>query len=630
MFLKSFLAIAAIVVLSLPALALPVTKKDQAVALQAALAELKTHYGLIKYKEQVLGISYDQLEQKYLGLIENAMTLEELHELQPRQKRDVLPPEEFRQLLVGLAAEFQDGHLNIRRNTAKGSTLGLEVAAFGNRLIITGYNPDFYVPSAVDVPLRDGDEILEINGRKVQDIAQENMLYAPRATFQSRLDTALEATVNLSHSIFRAKKEGELAQLKILRTDSQGNQFIINASFHWLTGTLDSNGFYHRPGDPKIPKDGQGPEQFVFGHKGMTRSYFSEGIKNLGFNHGALMDVGAIVNSDIKSKKFGSGKNSLKPVTRLSAYTVPFNNLRIGVIRVPNYSPEGGAAEMMNELEWIHQALNYMEYNTDGVILDLVSNNGGFVYYVSQLVRMFATEEIPGVTVDYKLTETLLKTFAGRAKAEAPEKNNVAISREAGMANFATVELSGLEMEILNDLYEKGVEWSGPRPFMGTTPSLEAGTPGKILAGGIRPYSKPVMVLNDGRSASGGDFGAAIFKQSGRAMLMGSTSMGLGAPVYRETPVLPGSEMSMRCPFGMCLRSDGLPIENVGVPVDVQRLPKPEDVKDGFTQFSMDVLSAAAAMIQGATAAQIQMALDKIHPRDIVTLPKSSPRKIRS
>jgi hypothetical protein len=97
---------------AMPALALD-TKAEQLVALDAVLAELKTHYGMIRFKEEHFGLRYDALRAKYAALVDEAMTLEEKLGFVPRVTRDVLPPDEFRQLLVALGAEFRDGHLTL-------------------------------------------------------------------------------------------------------------------------------------------------------------------------------------------------------------------------------------------------------------------------------------------------------------------------------------------------------------------------------------------------------------------------------------------------------------------------------------------------------------------------------------
>ena len=127
-------------------------------------------------------------------------------------------------------------------------------------------------------------------------------------------------------------------------------------------------------------------------------------------------------------------------------------------------------------------------------------------------------------------------------------------------------------------------------------------------------YTKPVLILNDTRSGSGGDFFPAAMQANGRAMIFGETSLGLGGPVYRGQASMPGSEMSMRCTYGMCHRADGLPIENVGIVPDVLRPVTEEDLRGGFSAYAKDALKLAARLAAGAT--RDELVADETKKRD--------------
>lgn len=600
---------------------LPKTKKEQIVALETIIAELTTHYGLSEYKAQALGVDYAGLKKKYRNLINSATTLEEYHGLHPKVKRPVLPPEEFRQLLIGLGAEFEDGHLNIRRNRQQGSTLGLETAAFGNKLIITGFNNDFLIARGLSEALQVGDEIIAVNGRPVGEIAKENFLYAQRATYRSQMDFALETIANVPHAVLREKKEGEPVELTVSRPAQPlgKNPKLIKAKLHWFTADIDSMGFYVKPGTSATVKDGQGPETYVFGHKGVTDSYFSEGLKNLNLPLGSVIDIGQLINAQITPKSRSSdaqGFNNdsglpVKAVTRLRAYLVNFHGRRIGVIRIPNYSPNGEMPEVMNEVQWLQHAIQYFENQADGLIFDQVGNNGGYIKYGSEVTRLFAHEELKGTTINIKLNETLLRNFGDRGKEEGGPRLPPSYPMNPYENNWAVEKLDDLQMEILREKYKNGEDWSGPIPYNGVAPGIKAETPGAILGAGLPTFSKPLLIINDSRSASCGDFVPGILQANKRALVIGSTSMGLGAPVYRSIESMPGSEMSLRCPFGLCRLSNNQPLENVGVPVDFYRPPNITDLKGGFQSFSYDVLATMASILDGVPMELIQTYLDK-------------------
>src|SRR5690242_10037444 len=78
------------------------TKEKQVRALNAIIDELGTHYGMLRYKEEQFGVNLQEVNRRYAYLIENAMTLEEFYELDPKVQREILSPDQFRQLMIGL------------------------------------------------------------------------------------------------------------------------------------------------------------------------------------------------------------------------------------------------------------------------------------------------------------------------------------------------------------------------------------------------------------------------------------------------------------------------------------------------------------------------------------------------
>jgi hypothetical protein len=156
----------------------------------------------------------------------------------------------------------------------------------------------------------------------------------------------------------------------------------------------------------------------------------------------------------------------------------------------------------------------------------------------------------------------------------------------------------------LKEKLDAGEKYSGYLPYMGTVDNINEGDPGIIVAGGNPTYGGKVMILNDRRSASGGDFFPAIM-QNVRALVFGSTSRGLGGPVYSSIDSLGAVQMFFRCTFGVCRKANGLPFENVGVVPDVQRDFTVEDLRRGGAPFALDALKAAVLYLQGKTPEQI-------------------------
>src|SRR5262249_28822632 len=141
------------------------TKTKQVVAMEAILAELDTHYGMTTtFKEPMFGVTTNGLRQKYTRLINEAKTLEEELGMDPVQPREILPVEEFRQLMIGMVAELKDGHANISRPDRDVTMLGLRAAAIGEKLYVTKISKDLLAQESSMMKIEPGDEIVELNG----------------------------------------------------------------------------------------------------------------------------------------------------------------------------------------------------------------------------------------------------------------------------------------------------------------------------------------------------------------------------------------------------------------------------------------------------------------------------------
>ena len=598
------------------------TKQEQRTAFEAMLAELKTHYGMIKFKEQQLGITYDQVEQKYLRLIDTATTLEEDAGLQPKVERAILPIEEFRQMMIGLAAEFKDGHTNILRQSKNAWTLGIRTAAIDGHLFVVGFNKTYFNANSTFPQLQIGDEVLEVDGRPVTAIAKENALYMSLATEASRSNGALEKILNVSGRWLRAKVTGAPVTVKFARAANPSQ--IIEGHFHWsstkdysdLVGASRYVTPVKTPNEKAIEKEKLKDLPYTFGDSSTTKTYFSEGLTKLGMPRGTVSDVGKLLNVEIMEAKnrmnagmpHDSELASLEPIERLAAYTVRYNGKVFGVLRMPNYSPDSGFGGALNELRWLGQMVNVLEHSTDGLIIDQLSNGGGFVYEFSQFVRLFASHgEIATAVMDVKLSDTF---FSSHSETVNPDEDHE-FPVEGLRRNYSRMKLEDGAMQKMREAFARGEKWSGPVSFMGGSNEMIQNEMGEVVGQKDKVYSKPILLLNDGRSASGGDFMPAAMQASKRAIIMGETSMGLGGPVYRSQEAMPGSEMFMRCTMAYCVRADGLPIENMGVVPEVRRAIGIDDVKAGFGAYAHDVLEAAWLTAGGMDGATINAKLNE-------------------
>ncbi|MCB0421804.1 MAG: hypothetical protein KDD61_12465 [Bdellovibrionales bacterium] len=572
------------------------TKSQQYAALEAVLAELEVHYGMERFKEREFAITINGLRKKYRRLIRTATTLEEDAGFEAKKERKILSPRQMQLLLVGLAAELRDGHTNISTKSVNIATLGIHSAAIDGKLYVTGFSENLYSGQAVVTEVKVGDEIVSINGVPVQELAKRNLLYVQDGTYAAREQAALEMTITIPYALLPEVKEGDVATL-VFRRAQQGE---FEGKFNWIEAAdfIQLRSMFPN----EFPNPSEGAEfdngHFVFGRSGYVRSYFREGLKNL--PPGSISDVGLQFNAELeaaaKEPKRRKGEMILQPTQRIPAYIIHYKGKNIGVIRIPSYSPN----EIMNEYMWVLNVLNRMNYSTDMLVIDQLGNSGGSVFLVMKWLGLFASgRPLTTVSTDTKISETLLEMHQqGLLASQGRDRR--------GPHRYSDLRMNARELAFMREHYDSGNVWTGLRGDMGSYISHEEGEAGQMYPDEFATYDKPILLINDSRSASGGDFFPAMMQHNHRAVIMGETSKGLGGPVYRSVDSMPGSEVSMRCTSGYCERPNGLPVENRGAVPDIFRGVTPYDLLDEFRSYSYSVLEAGLALLKGTALEEIQ------------------------
>ena len=583
------------------------SKQEQRAAMEAILLELNVHYGMAEFKKEQFGVTIEKLRSKYGSLIDKAMTLEELNGLEagPNPKRAILSQLEFQQIMIGLIAELRDGHVNTLRQTRNAATLGIQTVAIDGRLYVAGFYDAFFLPNQFTQKVEIGDEILEVNGESVQSIARKRLLYTFGGTFESRWDRALRNVIEVPYALYMPMPEGQSVDLKLKKGEKTyvGRVPWVERRDYDFVRSL-----FMRDEDHSM-RAMMEDAPIAYGGSGFVRSYFRQGLLNMRMAEGTIMDVGSLLNQELINAKMQrmmsrtplsmeEQMQEVAPVTRLLAHIVRYKGKNIGVLRIPSYSP-GSFMDLRNELLWLQKMMSRLEASTDMLVLDVLSNSGGSVFQASRITSYFAKDEpLPSIKMNLRLNETLIESLR-------PSGNEPHIE-ELRPKKFVEWHLDKKFFATLEEKFKKGEKWSGFHPAFSLGIEGHGDDFGRLFAPLSVSYKKPLLILNDRFSGSGGDFVPAILQAAGRAYVMGEISAGLGGPVYRNISSMPGSELSMRCTMGMCLRSDDLPIENLGVVDDVPRYIRQGDMKDGFRSYAQDVLEVALGVIEGKDRKKLQ------------------------
>lgn len=250
--------------------------------------------------------------------------------------------------------------------------------------------------------------------------------------------------------------------------------------------------------------------------------------------------------------------------------TFKFEELTIGYIRIPNYSPPS----MPVALTQFEQELAFMTANTDGLIVDEMRNNGGLLCF---------GEEIAARLIPYQFRATGFATrpFFSRIIGFY----NAMISAINAGAPQQVIDQYRMLYEALLKANQQGKTLTDSLPFC--TSSLTRDP--LVRNGNLVAYQKPIMMLIDEFSLSTADSVPSMFQDAKRGPLFGMRTNGAGG---NNTTFDAGSYGEGTTGMTLALQTrkggvgvQGYPftnlIENVGVQPDI---PSDYMTKDNLLQ----------------------------------------------
>ncbi len=186
---------------------------------------------------------------------------------------------------------------------------------------------------------------------------------------------------------------------------------------------------------------------------------------------------------------------------------------KIGYIRIPDFAP----ADQNGALTLFAREMDFFEKNTDGVIVDVMRNPGGSVFYTNTILSLLHFYKWRSIPFEVRATSAWIVDISSsieQAKAQGAPQNIIdllqAIKDEIVTANRAN----------------RGR--TKPIPLDDVTIDRD---PATDVRGNMIALTKPVMVLIDELTASGGDAFAATIQDNSRGLLFGQRTMGAGGNV---------------------------------------------------------------------------------------------------
>lgn len=631
------------------------TKEQQLKALDEMLNAIEYNYAGLEGKQELFGLSLPKLKEKYEKMINDAITVDEFYNIVPKVQREVLSPQDARYLLVALSSEFHDGHFSLVTQAMGATTVGLKTVAVGGRLYVSGINKSYIQIDHEERPAQERDEIIKLDMRSIDFYKNRNLHFVGNGTIEARIDEALERILEVPAALLPAvPHKNDVVKITFRR----GEEEFTN-TYKWVD--LDAIELT-RPVSPSRAKREEAPFLYdaplIFGAKGAVRSPFFEGLENsikmsrsktsTNSNSSSnpnsemvFIDVGTSLNFERTAKlKTLSSQFSVStvynprqtaispaehnqllellemngPVKRIRAYMVGTPEKPVAaVLRIPSYFPHGGMLEVYKEISFIEEAIEVFKQpgGPDVLIIDQVSNPGGYTQYAHMLLSLLTPTDTPmiGLRGRLLLNESLLNTYLNSTKENK---------------DLRAQEDLRAQTEELRRQYESGERMSAPLAY-GLDQTIDFTKPNALITSDSTGVSwdKKIIILADSRSASCAEIVPAILQDNNglynnskdinnlRVIVLGEKTMGLGNPLIGHMGKLNYSETVMRCPYAVCTRANGEYIENIGVAPDVDRALTVDDWSKGFTAYFDDVINVAQLFSQGKSLKDIKLFLNK-------------------
>jgi hypothetical protein len=484
---------------------------------------MKAGYGPLKYKKDNFNIDVDILRAQYAPTIAETKT-----------------NAEFYYKLLQFIAEFHDGHFRATLPTDLKASVPFDTDLVGDKVLIGEINRELLKES--DFPFQKGDELVAVDGVETVEVLRQLQSYRGLGFDQSeRRIAAMAITVRDGKRM--PIPRGEVT-FKIRRGTSTA---IEEAKLTWkVEGTeldeVDMPAHLRALRRVRTPAAANYDEISTFALMNELKNPQTERTFRCSGDSRIKRPEGATV---ILEKPF-------------VAYYYPTAKGNLGYLRIPHYSPEDGNYD--KRFAQYEYAISELEKNTVGLVIDQDHNCGGSVEYLHRLLSLLMPTSFQPMQFQLLANKQEYLRFNEWVK-ESPEHS---IERNNAIRVRDLIKTSWLNGDFMTPMTS----------ISGETVRL----PNAIH------YTKPIVVLIDELSGSGGDAFPSMMKGFGRAKLIGTRTMGLGGHVVAQPPLF-YSQITPEMTKSLFYRPDGVAVENNGAEPDFQYNITRDDFTYGYTDY---------------------------------------------
>ena len=509
---------------------------------------------------------------------------------------------DFQEALIDYVASLNDAHDGIFFFSNFSASLGFTVDIYDGKVLIDSV--DRVVLPAAQYPFDVGDELVALDGQPVQSVIASFRKYAVLANARSTDRFAASLLTDRFQQLMpHAPELGDTA-LASVRLTATGA--VNTYSIAWAKSGigLESQGPLPSPrrGNGRIflpPAQGSTVEATV-GGVGPVPSRMAD-VPAADNTLPSYMDsLRPLLNVSVAKPAYAVlGLGNRSPVfdlpagfgVRLGTQSSHFffsgsylsSGVRVGFLRIPSMAPPNTALA----LQQLDQEMAFFNSNTDVLVVDITRNLGGTVTATEAFLQRLFPSAFRSVGFEIRATQIWVESIV-----EA-----VVAAEAAGAPAQVIQNLRAIMNEIIAAYNEN----------RGRTAPVSLTTGSLTLEPAPNAYAKPVLLLVDEMTASGGDFFAAVLQDNHRGPLLGMRTMGAGGSVFSGFDCTTFTEGF--CAITVSLMNRGVVIsgteyppspyiENVGV--------RPDIVVDYMTRANL--MSAGAPFVQAFTDAAVKLA----------------------
>ncbi len=416
---------------------------------------------------------------------------------------------DFYEVMVSYVASLNDAHdfYGVPSNFSARLNFGVDI--YDGKLLVDTINRT-RLP-ATTFPFQIGYELVSIDGTDAQQILDGLLHYEIAANPRSTRRLAAQLLTTRSQSLMpHAIDTPDISTVVFRRPDGNVETYQIPWTKSGLP--LTNIGRYitpaQAPGDKRLIADEPDVETFP--------EYMNPLLKlwNCRLPDRAVNGFGAQSPIFVSSMPAGFtlrlGRTSAEVFYSGTFQSAGF---KIGYIRIPSFTPSSTTTALTN----FRNEIAFFEQNTDGLIVDVMRNPGGSVSYLNQIMALLMPTPWRSIAFEVRATSGWIVSISSSLEA----------AKAQGAPQTTIDNLQAIKDAIVAANRAKRGR-TNPIPLDDVVIDRNPATDstGKIIA-----YDKPIMVLVDELSASGGDAFPATIQDNARGPLLGWRTMGAGGNV---------------------------------------------------------------------------------------------------